>query len=131
MFSHITLGTNNLHKAIAFYDEVMSILGYSRQSTGETFAGYGDKENIHTGVNCLWIGKPINGEPATSGNGVNIALSATTRATVDAFYQKALELGGADEGMPGIREEAHPNFYAAYVRDLDGNKLVAVCHRPE
>lgn len=131
MFSHIMLGTNNLAESIAFYDQVMPTLGYARQETGETYAGYGKKENIDSGVNCLWIGKPINGEPASSGNGVNIALLAETREQVNKFYCTAVKYGGVDEGAPGVRHEVHPNFYAAYIRDLTGNKLVAVCHTEE
>ena len=128
MFSHIMLGTNNLTESIAFYDQVMPILDYSRESTGEAFAGYGCKSDIASGINCLWIGSPFNGEPASPGNGVNVALLAATRDQVNKFHEVALQAGGADEGAPGIREEAHPNFYAAYVRDPTGNKLVVVCH---
>ena len=122
------LGTNNLSESIQFYDQVMPILGYSRESTGETFAGYGNKEDIFTGVNCLWVGTPLNGESATPGNGVNVALLATTRDQVNSFYDLALKCGGLDEGAPGIRKEAHPNFYAAYILDPAGKKLVVVCH---
>jgi len=128
MFSHIMLGTNNLAESIAFYDQVMPILGCARESTGDAFAGYGSKDNIGTGVNCLWIGVPFNGDPATPGNGVNIALLATKRDQVNKFHAMAIKAGGVDEGSPGVREEAHPNFYAAYVRDPTGNKLVVVCH---
>ena len=130
MFSHISIGVNDLKKAMAFYDGIMPILGFSRQSTGETFAGYGDEEKIRTGIDCLWIGKPFNGEPAVPGNGTSVAFLASTRQVVEDFHKKAVELGGKNEGEPGIREEAHPNFYAAYVRDLDGNKLAIVCHDP-
>lgn len=128
MFSHVMLGTNNLSESIEFYDRVMPVLGYAREDTGDTFAGYGKKENIGTGANCLWIGNPFNGEPASPGNGVNIALLADTREQVDKFYAMALDNGGQDEGAPGIRAEVHPNFYAAYVRDPSGNKLAVVCH---
>jgi catechol 2,3-dioxygenase-like lactoylglutathione lyase family enzyme len=128
MFSHIMLGTNNLSESIRFYDQVMPILGYSRESTGEAFAGYGNKDDIPTGVNCLWIGTPFNGKPASPGNGVNVSLLATTRDQVNNFYEVALKSGGIEEGAPGIREEVHPNFYATYVRDPAGNKIVVVCH---
>lgn len=131
MFSHIMLGVNDLDKAIEFYDGVMSILGHDRQSKGDTFAGYGNCDDIHTGINCLWIGVPSNGLPASYGNGTNVAFLAARRALVDAFHKKDLELGGTNEGKPGLRLEVHPDFYAAYVRDLDGNKLVAVCHETE
>lgn len=129
MFSHIMLGVNDLKTALEFYDAVMATLGYARQSTGQTFAGYGAKDDIETGVNCLWIGIPFNGAAATSGNGTNIAFLARNRRAVDLFHKTAIALGGINEGNPGIRPEAHANFYAAYVRDPDGNKLVAVCHQ--
>ena len=127
MFSHICLGTNNLAESMVFYDQVMPVLGVSRQDTGDTYAGYGNQEDIGSGVNCLFIGNTFNGEPATAGNGVNIALLAQTRKQVDKFHQIALENGGQDEGAPGLRD-VHPNFYAAYVLDPTGNKLVVVCH---
>jgi catechol 2,3-dioxygenase-like lactoylglutathione lyase family enzyme len=127
MFSHICLGTNDLAESIIFYDQVMSVLGVSRQDIGDTYAGYGSQEDIGSGVNCLFIGNTFNGELATAGNGVNIALLAQTREQVDQFHQIALENGGYDEGAPGLRD-VHPHFYAAYVRDPTGNKLVVVCH---
>ncbi len=128
MFSHVSLGTNDLDKAIVFYDQIMPLLGYTRESTGDNFAGYGTKENIQTGIHCLWIGSPFNGKSANPGNGISIALLANTREAVDIVHAKALEVGAENEGNPGIREEAHPNFYAAYFRDPDGNKMVVVCH---
>lgn len=128
MFSHVSLGTNDLEKAIEFYDQIMPLLGHTRESTGETFAGYGAKENIGTGINCLWIGAPFSKELANPGNGVNIALLANSRGTVEKVHTKALELGAENEGDPGIRADAHPEFYAAYFRDPDGNKLTIVCH---
>ena len=127
MFSHVMLGTNDLTESIGFYDRVMATLGYSRLDTGDSYAGYGRSEDIGSGVNCLWIGKPFNGEPASPGNGVNIALLAKTRKQVDEFHSMAMKSGGVDEGAPGLRD-VHPHFYAAYVRDPCGNKLVIVCH---
>ena len=127
MFSHICLGTNNLAESIAFYDQVMPVLGICREDTGDTYAGYGNKDDIGSGINCLFIGKTFNGEPATPGNGVNIALLAKTREQVVKFHALALENGGKDAGAPGLRD-VHPNFYAAYVLDPTGNKLVVVCH---
>jgi catechol 2,3-dioxygenase-like lactoylglutathione lyase family enzyme len=130
MFSHICLGTNNLAESIAFYDQVMPVLGVSRQDTGDTYAGYGNQEDIGSGVNCLFIGNAYNGEPATAGNGVNIALLAQTREQVVKFHQLALDNGGQDEGAPGLRD-VHPQFFAAYLLDPTGNKLVVVCHLEE
>lgn len=131
IFSHITLGVNDLESAIAFYDEIMAVLGHSRHSTGEAFAGYGHPENAQLGIDSLWILTPIDGQVATGGNGTNIALLAPDRQAVDICHKKALKLGAVDDGAPGIRAEAHPNFYAAYFRDFDGNKIVVVCHEPE
>lgn len=131
MYSHVTLGVNDLEASITFYDGVMGVLGYERHSHSESFAGYGRPDDIALGINCLWILVPINGEPASGGNGTNIAFNALNRQTVREFHRLAIKFGGTDEGEPGIREEAHPNFYAAYVRDFDGNKLVAVCHYKE
>ena len=130
MFSHIMLGTNNLSQSIAFYDQVMPILGVCREDSGETYAGYGRKEDMGSGINCLFIGNTFNGEPATPGNGVNIALLAQSREQVVRFHTTALANGGQDEGAPGLRD-IHPNFFAAYVRDPAGNKLAVVCHAEE
>ena len=83
MFSHICLGTNNLAESIAFYNQVMPVLGVSRQDAGDTYVGYGNKADIGSSVNYLFVGNTYNGEPTTAGNGVNIALLADTRAQVE------------------------------------------------
>ncbi len=129
MLSHVILGTCDVERAVNFYDAVLGILGYQRRWLGETGAGYGTDDEI--GIDTFWLNKPIDGLPATVGNGTNVAFVAPSRKAVRDFYDRALALGGASEGEPGIREEAHPNFYAAYVRDPDGHKIVAVCHRSE
>lgn len=128
MFSHIVLGTNDLSRAVAFYDQVMATLSYARLDTGDTYAGYGKAVDIGSGKNCLWINMPLDGKPATNGNGTNVALLAENRQAVDAFHAAAIDHGGQDEGAPGLRGEVHPHFYAAYCQDLDGHKLVIVCH---
>jgi len=64
------------------------------------------------------------------GNGITVGLDADTRSAVDAAHAAALKAGGKDEGAPGIRKHYHPNYYGAYVRDLDGNKVCIVCHKP-
>ena len=127
MYSHMVLGTNDLAESTAFYDRVMPVLGLSRQDTGETYAGYGRSEHIDSGINCLFIAKPLNGEVASVGNGLNVALLATSRDQVGRFHALALDNGGTDDGAPGLRN-VHPNFYAAYMLDPTGHKLVAVCH---
>ena len=129
MLSHVILGINDVERAVKFYDAVLGLLGHERRWIGETGAGYGTHDEL--GINTFWLTKSIDGKPATVGNGTNVALLAPSRKAVRAFYEKALALGGTSEGEPGIRDEAHENFYAAYVRDLDGNKIVAVCHQRE
>jgi predicted lactoylglutathione lyase len=75
----------------------------------------------------LWVGKPLNQLPATTGNGTMVAFRARSWSEVDHFHAAALANGGGSEGAPGLRPHYSPDFYAAYVRDLDGNKLAAVC----
>ncbi len=129
MLSHTTVGTNDLARAIAFYDAVIIPLGWT--------VPYDDQINQHYGYTTgadatpqFWLTRPFDQQPATSGNGTNIGFLAKTRAEVDAFHAAALRAGGTCEGAPGLRVIYHPNFYAAYVRDLDGNKIMCVCHRP-
>lgn len=128
IFSHITLGTRDLERAKGFYDAVMPVLGLVRHSTGDTFIGYGHAEDAKLGVNSLWVLLPQNGLAATSGNGTNVAFLAPSHEVVHKFHELALLQGGTNDGDPGLRSAVHPSFYAAYVRDLDGNKLVVVCH---
>ena len=128
MLNHVSLGVDDIEASIIFYDAIMGALGYQRGGSGEGWAGYGDISG--NGIDTLWILSPVNGQPATSGNGTNVAITAPSRASVDRFYNTALANGGTDEGAPGIRAEYRPNFYAAYIRDLTGNKLLAVCHKP-
>jgi catechol 2,3-dioxygenase-like lactoylglutathione lyase family enzyme len=127
MLLYATVGTNDLLRAGRFYDAVLPFLGYRRQKEAPGEIGYAADEDVR----CrFWVVEPFNREPATFGNGVTIALVAPTRAAVDAFHAAALAQGGTDEGAPGLRS-FHANFYAAFVRDHDGNKLAAVCETPE
>jgi catechol 2,3-dioxygenase-like lactoylglutathione lyase family enzyme len=127
MVLYITLGTNDMLRAQNFYDAVLPLLGYRRQRESEEEIGYAADGDTR----CrLWIVTPFNRRRATFGNGSMIALEAESRAGVDAFYRAALANGGTDEGKPGLRS-FHANFYAAYIRDPDGNKLSAVCEKPE
>lgn len=127
MFLYITLGTNDLARARRFYDAVMPTLGLIRRAEDPNEVGYGAAGDSRT---RLWVTKPYDGRPATNANGSMPAFEAPSRAAVDAFYSAALANGGRDEGAPGLRPYG-PNFYATYVRDPDGNKLSAVCERPE
>lgn len=124
MFSHVTVGSNDFKRSVAFYDKVMAILGHKQLFCMEGAAAYGqDMKSPAT-----WDLFPFDKGEASPGNGMHIAYLAKDRPTVDAFHAAALEMGGTSEGEPGLRPHYHPNYYGAYVRDPDGNKLQAVCH---
>ncbi|MDP6342174.1 MAG: VOC family protein [Alphaproteobacteria bacterium] len=125
MFSHVTIGTNDFDRAIKFYDAVLGTLGHERFYTGDGYAGYGAPND-----NQVWVMHPYDGNRATAGNGTHIAFLAPDRESVRRFHAAALANGGSDEGGPGQRPHYHPNYYGAYVRDPEGIKLQAVCHRP-
>ena len=121
MLAYSTLGVNDMDRAIAFYDAVFAPLGARRETTSPTWTGY-----VRDGeTSRFFLTRPFDRSQATGGNGTMLAFLAKDRASVDAFFQNALAHGGADEGAPGIREGMNPVFYAAYVRDPDGNKLCA------
>ena len=120
MLAYTTIGTNDLPRAAVFYDQLLSLIGAKRFMENERFIAWGSSQD---GAG-LGVTQPFDGQAATVGNGVMVALGADSRDTVDRLYAKALELGGSDEGRPGLRFEG---FYAAYFRDLDGNKL-NVCY---
>lgn len=125
-FLYITLGTNDLDRAARFYDAALAPLGLIRRATEETEVGYGLPEDRRT---RLWITLPFDGKPATIGNGSMPALVAPSPQAVRDFHAAALAHGGSDEGAPGLRPYG-PAFFAAYVRDPDGNKLSAVHQGP-
>jgi catechol 2,3-dioxygenase-like lactoylglutathione lyase family enzyme len=120
MIGYVTLGTNDLPRAVAFYDALMAELGARRIMETEQFVAWG----VSMDRPGLSVTKPYDGKPATVGNGVMVALVVDSPERVNAVHAKALALGGTDEGAPGARSEA---FYAGYFRDLDGNKLNAFC----
>ena len=125
MIGYVTLGTNDLRRAQAFYDALLAEMGVKRLmefgDRGSGWAAAMDKP-------MLCIMKPYDGRPATVGNGVMAGITVDSRAKVDSVYKKALELGGIDEGPPGLRAEGGEGFYVAYFRDLDGNKLDVFCY---
>jgi predicted lactoylglutathione lyase len=118
VIGYTTLGTNDIARAARFYDSLLAELGGKRAMENERFIAWAGAP----GAAMLCVIKPFDEKPATVGNGVMVALAASSKAQVDAIHRKALELGGRDEGPPGPRG---PGFYAAYFRDLDGNKLNA------
>ena len=123
MFSHVTLGTNDWHRARPFWTAVMEVLGHPIMFEREGGIAFGSPTGPKT-----FVGPTFDRRPAQPGNGVHVAYLVDSRAKVDAFYAAALANGGSDEGAPGLRPHYHPNYYGAYVRDPDGNKLQAVCH---
>ena len=120
MIGYVTLGTNNMEKAVEFYDQLFATIGAGRFIETEQFVAWS------AGIDSAGVSvtKPYDGNPATVGNGSMVAIMLDSTDKVDAFYRKALELGGTCEGKPGLRGEME-GFYAGYFRDLDGNKLNA------
>ena len=119
MIGYVTLGTNDLPKATAFYDELLSEFSAKQVMSDERMKIWGGE----AGPPMLAVCTPHDEKQATIGNGVMVALAATSREQVDRVYAKALALGGSDEGPPG--ERGGGPFYGGYFRDLDGNKFVA------
>ena len=122
MFLYLTLGTNDLVRAARFYDAALAPLGLVRRVSEPDEVGYADPADSR----CrLWVTLPYDGKPASVGNGSMPAFVAASQQAVRDFHAAALAHGGSDEGAPGLRPYG-PAFYAAYVRDPDGNKLSAV-----
>jgi catechol 2,3-dioxygenase-like lactoylglutathione lyase family enzyme len=125
MIGYVVLGTNDLPRAASFYDALLAEMGVTRMmefgERGYAWAAAMDKP-------MLCIMKPYDDQPATVGNGVMAGIAADSRDQVDRIYEKALELGGSDEGPAGLRADGGDGFYAAYFRDLDGNKLDVFCY---
>jgi predicted lactoylglutathione lyase len=121
MIGYVTLGTNDLPRAVEFYDALLKEIGAGRFMETDTFVAWA----VAPDKPALSVTKPYDGKEATVGNGVMVALAMNSTNQVDAIHKKALELGGTDEGAPGPRGDS--GFYAGYFRDLDGNKLNAFC----
>lgn len=117
MYDHMGLKVKDLDAAVRFYTTALAPLGHVQGSSGEGYAGIGPKDNPG-----LWLyagGKP--------GQGVHIAFRARNRAAVDAFHKAGIKAGGRDNGVPGVREDYGPTYYAAFLVDPDGNNVEAVC----
>jgi catechol 2,3-dioxygenase-like lactoylglutathione lyase family enzyme len=132
MFTYVCLGTNDPQRAARFYDAVLGALGHRRcevsaqwQTAG--WQGWGTYERDGATELALWLCPPFDGRPASAGNGAMVAFSARSWREVERFHAAALAHQGRSEGAPGLRPHYDADFYAAYVRDPDGNKLAAVC----
>jgi catechol 2,3-dioxygenase-like lactoylglutathione lyase family enzyme len=121
MLHHVSVGARDVAKAVRFYDKALAALGYKRVMEFLPHAvAYGVDQPE------FWVQVPANGGLATAGNGVHFSFAAKSKAAVRAFHAAALKAGGKDEGAPGPRPDYGPNYYGAFCRDLDGNKLEAV-----
>ena len=121
MIGYVTLGSNDIPRAAAFYDELLKLLGAGRFMESETMVAWA----VSLDKPALGIIKPYDGKPASCGNGVMVALVVDSNAKVDEVHQKAIALGAMDEGAPGPR--GTDGFYAGYFRDLDGHKVNCYC----
>ena len=120
MLHHVSVGVTDVERAARFYDVVLGTLGYKRVMEYLPHAvAYGDT------APSFWIQLPQNQQEQSAGNGVHIGFAARTRIAVDAFHHAALANGGGDNGAPGPRADYSPDYYGAFVIDLDGNKLEA------
>jgi len=122
MIHHVSLGTNDVARARAFYDPLMALIGFRVLKASSRAVHYGTSDIVFS------LETPIDGRPASAGNGVHVAFPAPDRETVRRFHRTAIENGGTDDGAPGIRAQYNANYYAAFVRDPDGNKIEAVTY---
>ncbi len=129
MFSHIYIGVSDFDRALGFYEPLMAALGiqqrFCERNRDQPWAGWQSAPGPRP---LFLIGTPFDGQPHAQGNGQMAAFLAESRTIVDQVFAVALAHGGASEGAPGLRLEYHANYYGAYFRDPDGNKLCVACH---
>ena len=119
MIGFVMVGTNNLDKAIDFYDNLLDTIGLQRAATNKKYSGYASKDKPDEIE--FYVTNPVNKEKATFGNGTQISFLVNSNELVNNFYNTGIKLGGKDEGAPGIRS----GDYYCYFRDLDENKICA------
>lgn len=125
MIAYTMVGVGDIKRSEGFYDSIFSIIGWAQLWRGDRVISWGDAQDQSKPKFC--VSYPFNGEAASPGNGVMTAFHVVDPQTIDKIYKVALDNGATDEGAPGLRPEYAPNLYAAYVRDMDGNKLAFVC----
>ena len=119
ILSHVSIGTNNFERAVAFYDKVLPTLGCKRIMEHPGTVAYGKQYPE------FWVQTPIDGNPASVGNGTHIGFIAPTKEAVHAFHEAALAAGGVDDGAPGSRPDYGEPYYGCFVRDPDDHKVEA------
>ena len=129
MIDHVGFAVSDAERSKRFYERALAPLGIThimsvtpeQTESGGTAHGFGSD-----GKPYFWVG-----DNERVGEGTHIAFAVDSRAKVEAFYEAALAAGGRDNGGPGLRPHYHPDYYAAFVFDPDGNNIEAVSHRPE
>ena len=120
MLHHVSVGVRNVERAVSFYDAVLGALGYNRVMEFLPYAvAYGDRHP------SFWVQLPHNQQPASVGNGVHVSFMARSKGAVRRFHASALAKGGTSDGKPGPRPDYGPDYFGAFVIDLDGNRLEA------
>ena len=128
MLDHVSITVHRFEEAERFYDRALAALGVPKVGRDEGWAGYGLRADAdHPGRAYLSI---MRADAAPAPDRRHFAFKAATRAAVEAFWREGLAAGGADDGAPGLRPRYHPFYYAAFLRDPDGNRVEAVCHAP-
>ncbi|HSX56340.1 MAG TPA: VOC family protein [Sphingomonas sp.] len=122
MIHHVSVGTSDVARARRFYDAVLLPLGYRLLGETDRSLGYGVTAYTFS------VETPVDGAPASAGNGVHICFEARDREAVDAFHRHGVVSGGRDAGVPGLRPEYDANYYGAFLFDPDGNKIEAVTY---
>ena len=120
MIHHVSVGSNDIAAARGFYDPVLAVLGIRVLASDAESADYGSSDFFFS------VETPVDGRPASPGNGVHIAFHARDRNVVRAFHRAGLAHGGRDAGAPGLRPECDGNYFGAFLLDPDGNKIEAV-----
>jgi predicted lactoylglutathione lyase len=120
MIDHFTLTVRDIKASVAFYTAALKPLGYGVKMDFGDFVGFGDERKPF-----FWL---KSGEGTTATQPMHIAFAASSRDLVDAFHDAAIQAGAMDDGKPGLREQYHPHYYGAFVIDLDGHPIEAVCH---
>lgn len=128
MFSHVFVGVSDFERALHFYQPLMECLGHPQRFCERSRPWAGWQTSAEQARPLFLIGSPYNRQDHAVGNGQMVAFMVNTRAAVDEVHALALRLGGTCEGAPGLRPEYHAQYYGAYFRDPDGNKIGVVCH---